>query len=142
MIIKELVQAYKDTDLSVDEFIKEVITNRETVKDIRDESHSLGDIDDTRNYLKKRKELLDEAYSSRWASISRRIDLPVEFIREFCNYLDWNELSYFIPYDEDLLDEFANRVNWKVLFMKYHFSKDFLYRNQDRIRTVLFRECE
>ena len=137
MILMDLVKTLtvKDCETTIDDFI--IMAKNGTMED----TYDFRDLWDTKLYLQRREELLQLVSFTidGWAFISEKVDLPLEFIREFHDRLSWEELSYNIPYDEEFFMEFSDKVNWKVLFLKFSFDMEFLYKVQDKIRTSIIR---
>lgn len=52
-----------------------------------------------------------------WENISNRRDLTDEFIREFADYLNWDQLSSNsnVYLSETIMDEFKDRINWVLI---------------------------
>lgn len=52
-----------------------------------------------------------------WDNISNRRDLTDEFIREFANYLNWDQLSSNsnIYLSETIMEEFKDKINWVLI---------------------------
>ena len=52
-----------------------------------------------------------------WEEISNRRDLPEDFIREFADYIQWNQFSSNsnVYISKQIFDEFKDRINWGLI---------------------------
>jgi len=55
----------------------------------------------------------DELYFDKfWVKLSKRKNLPEEFIVKFSGYLDWGYISLYQNLSEDFIEKFRNKINW------------------------------
>lgn len=70
-----------------------------------------------------------------WQGIGlNRIQLSTDFIREFKEYVYWNNISIYQYLSEDEIIEFQDRVNWRsISHHKCYLSEEFLWKYRDKI---------
>ena len=55
-----------------------------------------------------------------WYNLSGRVDLTMDFVREYADYLNWYALSKngYLHVDEEFLNEFKDKIHWRS-FTRY-----------------------
>jgi len=61
-----------------------------------------------------------------WLNLCLNEKLPIDFIREFKDYLIWETVSYYQNLSEDIIREFKDCVIWKYILERQDISSEFI----------------
>lgn len=56
--------------------------------------------------------------------------LSIDFIRQFKDKLDWDELTWSQIFDQKQIEEFLDKINWYNALTNQNLSKEFLLKHK------------
>ena len=96
--------------------------NKNIAKFTRNDDDSYSDSFSNETYFYDLKSFDDKTPEQlrrvNWDKVSQQTELPIEFIREYKDYLNWSHICKCQTLTEDLIDEFAFRLtytNWRYI---------------------------
>jgi hypothetical protein len=60
-------------------------------------------------------------------------DLSKEFIREFADKVNWNDISTYQKLSEKFIREFADKINWRYISVQQKLSEEFIREFADKV---------
>ena len=103
------------------------------------ETYEITKIEEASNYLSIRKEWLAKVDKQGWDKLEDLQELQIDFVIEFQNKLNWEELSYI---NYEIPEDCVNNLNWLNIFLKYKLHDSFIKANSDYIRRAISDEID
>jgi len=89
------------------------------------------------NYPSKYRQTVKKWYKSvlYWRDILKRYvnNFSEEFIREYADYIDWEQVSMHVTLSEDFIREFQDKVKWGPICHNQKLSEDFIREFKDKV---------
>jgi hypothetical protein len=95
-------------------------------------------MDKFKQRVEKNKKLRENLSKLDWRSIFKLNKFPEEFLTNFAEYIDWDDVSYYL--DKDAIMEITNKdlpifknLVWFPIFMFHRLPEEFIKKNLDKI---------
>lgn len=74
------------------------------------------------------------------ANLASKYSLSEEFIEEFQNYLDWEDIFYYQKLSPSIIKKFSERVNWESISCRQKLPEDLIKEFSDKVNWSLISQ--
>ena len=110
---------------------------REAINVLINHGYSYKEIYNALEYMAERDRLLTVVRVNGWDYTCEYETLPIQFIEEHADQVNWNLVSIYQNLNSDLIDKFADKVDWFYIFLKQDLSDELLCKYKERIRKAI-----